>query len=122
MRIAIAIPMLIYGITKVIYGIDFIKNLLASFGIPSFISYGVYFGELIAPLLILFGFRTRLASVIFAVNCLTIIGLTQTSNIFKLNSSGGWAMELVAMFLLISIGIFFTGGGKIAISTQSRWD
>ncbi|MCR6637969.1 MAG: DoxX family protein [Sporocytophaga sp.] len=121
-RIAIGFPMLVYGISKLFYGIDFIKDMLIEKGLPSFIAYGVFLGEVVAPILIIIGFRTRLAGFVFAVNCLTAICLTQMSNAFKLNDYGGWALELLAIYMLIATGILFTGGGKIAVSTNNQWD
>jgi putative oxidoreductase len=122
MRVAIGFPMLVYGISKLFYGIDFIKDLLIEKGLPSVFAYGVFLGEVVAPLLIIIGFRTRLASFVFAANCLTAICLAQMSNVFKLNDYGGWALELLAIYLLIGTGFLFTGGGKIAVSNNKQWD
>ncbi len=121
-RIAIGFPMLVYGVSKLFNGIDFIKDLLMAKGFPSFIAYGVFLGEVVAPILIIIGFRTRLAGLVYAVNCLTAICLTQMSNVFKLNEYGGWALELLAIYMLIATGILFTGGGKIAVSVNNQWD
>ncbi|AXE17897.1 DoxX family protein [Runella rosea] len=121
-RIAIGFPMLVYGISKLFYGIDFIKNLLIEKGLPSFFAYGVFLGEVVAPILIIVGFRTRLAGLFFAINCLTAICLAQTSNILKLNEYGGWALELLAIYMLVGISFLFTGAGKLSISTQNQWD
>lgn len=121
-RLIIAAPMFLYGIGKVISGVDFIKDMLAEYGLPSFIAYGVYAGEIVAPLLIIAGFRTRLAGLVFAFNCLTIILLSQMNNILRLNDYGGWAIELLAIYMIVSAALFFTGAGKYAISTKNKWD
>lgn len=121
-RVAIGFPMLVYGISKVFYGIDFIENLLTEKGLPSFLAYGVFVGEVVAPILIIVGFRARLAGLIFAINCFTAICLAQTSNILKLNEYGGWALELLAIYMLVGISFLFTGAGKLSISTQNQWD
>ena len=121
-RIAIGFPMSIYGINKLMHGIGFIEDMLLQHGLPSFLAYGVFAGEIIAPFMLIVGFRTRLAGLIFAINCLTAILMVQTSNIFKLNDFGGWALELLVIYLLIGVSLFFTGAGKYAISSQNRWD
>ncbi|MCF7559013.1 DoxX family protein [Sabulilitoribacter multivorans] len=120
-RLIIGIPLLMYGIGKLIYGIDFIQQLLISNGLPSFISYGVYIGEIIAPVLIIIGYKMRLASLVLAINCLVALMLTQAQNIFALNENGGWAIELLAIYILIPIALFFTGGGKFALSYDNKW-
>lgn len=121
-RIIISAPMLCYGISKLINGIDFIKSMMVEAGLPSFFAYGVYIGEVVAPLLMIVGIRTRISSLIFAINCLTIILLSQTQNILSLNEYGGWALELIAIYFVISISLFFTGGGRFAVSTANKWD
>lgn len=121
-RIAVGFPMLFYGISKVQTGVGFIESLLVEKGLPAFLAYGVYAGEVVAPILIIVGFRTRLAGLVFAINCLTAIVLAQSTSIFKLNDSGGWALELLAIYLLMGISLLCTGAGKIAISSQHPWD
>ncbi|WP_010252621.1 DoxX family protein [Myroides injenensis] len=121
-RIAIGGPMLLYGIGKLVHGIDFIQQLLVSKGLPSVFGYGVYIGEVVAPLLLLIGFRTRIVAAVFAINCLTAMLLAQSSDIFSLNDNGGWKVELLGMYILIAVALYFTGGGKYAISTDNSWD
>lgn len=121
-RIAIGFPMLFYGIGKVIHGIGFIQQVLVDKGFPAFFGYGVYVGEVIAPLLLILGWRTRLAAAVFVINCITAVLLVQSSLIFSLNENGGWAVELLMMYALVAAGLFFTGGGKYALSTTNPWD
>lgn len=121
-RIAIGFPMLFYGIGKVVHGIGFIQQVLVDKGLPAFFGYGVYVGEVIAPLLLLLGWRTRLAAAVFAVNCITAVLLVQSSLIFSLNENGGWAIELLLLYALMAVSLFFTGGGKYALSTSNPWD
>lgn len=122
LRVSIAFTMLIYGISKLFYGNDFIIGLLERYGLPSFLSYGVFVGEIIAPILIIIGFRTKLGGLVFAINCLVAILMVQLPNIFKLNETGGWAIGLIFIYMMFGIAIFFTGAGKYALSTNNKWD
>lgn len=117
-----AFPMLFYGISKLTHGIDFIMQLVANAGLPQFFGYGVYIGEILAPILLLIGFRTRIAGVIFSINCVTAILLAQTDSFLKLNASGGWALELLFIYSIVSLALAFTGGGKHSISNSTKWD
>lgn len=121
-RIATGFPMLVYGISKIIHGIGFIEQMMTQQGLPSFLAYGVFIGEIIAPVMIILGFRIRLAGLAFAANCFTAIILAQTGNIFKLNEFGGWALELLVIYMLCGLSFFFSGAGKYAVSTKTRWD
>ncbi|MBL1222540.1 DoxX family protein [Chryseobacterium sp. L7] len=121
-RAAIGFPMLVYGISKLIHGVGFIEQMMVQKGLPIFFAYGVFVGEIIAPVMIILGFRIRLAGIAFAANCFTAIILAQTGNIFKLNEFGGWALELLMIYMLAGLSFFFTGAGKYAVSTGSKWD
>lgn len=117
-RIAIGFPMLVYGITKMINGISSILDMLEERGIPSFIGYGVYLGEVLAPLMILIGIKIRFAAFVFVVNCLAALFLTQINYFFSLNTNGGWSVELLMMYALVAAGLIFTGAGKYAVDAD----
>lgn len=122
LRISIGALMLLHGIGKLNGGLGFIQGLLSEKGIPSFIAYGVIVGEVLAPLAILVGFRTRIAAAIYAFNCLVAILLVHSGDLFTLNQHGGWGIELLGLYLLGAIALFFTGAGKYAVSKNNKWD
>ncbi|WP_010254466.1 DoxX family protein [Myroides injenensis] len=122
LRIALSILMLLHGVAKLQHGLGYIQGLLTSYGLPTFISYGVYVGEIIAPLTILLGYRTRLASAIYAFTCVVAILLAHNEKIFQLGNRGEWAVELLGLYLAGAITLFFTGAGKYAFSTKNNWD
>lgn len=122
LRISIGALMLLHGIGKLNGGLGFIQGLLSEKGIPNFIAYGVIVGEVLAPLAILVGFRTRIAAAIYAFNCLVAILLVHSGDLFTLNQHGGWGIELLGLYLLGAIALFFTGAGKYAVSKNNKWD
>jgi putative oxidoreductase len=107
--------MLLHGIHKIGSDLIFIKELVTKLGLPAFTSYGVYIGEVVAPVLMIAGFKTRLSSLIFFLNCLFIIFVAHPSDIFKLNDYGGWQLELVGLYAFGSLALVFTGGGKFVV-------
>lgn len=122
LRVSIAFTMLIYGISKLTFGIDYIKDLVSQYGLPTFISYGVFIGEIIAPILIIIGFRTKLAGLVFAVNCFVAILMDRLPDVLSLNEHGGWAIGLIFIYMMFGIALFFTGAGMYALSTNNKWD
>lgn len=120
-RITIAGLMLFHGFAK-LKGVDPIKGMLAEEGLPQLLAYGVYITEIVAPILIIIGFRTRLASLVFFLGMLFIIFLKHFDNIFILTKTGAIKAELVLMYTIISLALFFTGAGKYAVSTKNKWD
>ncbi|HJS01617.1 MAG TPA: DoxX family protein [Flavobacterium sp.] len=121
LRIAVGGLMLLHGIAK-IGNTSFIGGMLAEKGLPSFLSYGVYITEIIAPILILIGFRTRLAAVAYVFGALFALFLVHSAQIFLLNENGGWELELLGLYIAGGLSLFFTGGGQFAVSKTNQWD
>lgn len=122
LRLSLGILMLLHGIAKLSHGVNGIKGMLADKGIPEFIAYGVYIGEVIAPILLIIGFRTRIAALAFAVTMLIALLLVHSNDIFSLGRAGGWAAELIGLYIFGAIALFFTGAGKYALSSSNKWD
>ncbi len=122
LRITIGLLMLLHGFGKLTGGLDFIKGMLSEMGIPAFVAYGVIVGEVIAPIAIIVGFRTRIASAFFAMNALVAILMVHSSDIFKMGEHGGWAIELLGLYLFGAIALVFSGSGKYALSNSNKWD
>lgn len=122
LRLSIGGLMLLHGFAKLTHGIDGIVNMLANKGVPSFIAYGVYLGEIVAPLMIIVGYRTRLAAAVYVINMLVILFMAHSEDVFALSEHGGWKAELVGLYLFGSLALFFTGAGKYALSSGKRWD
>jgi putative oxidoreductase len=122
LRLTIGVLLLFHGIFKMSNGIDWIKGLLAEKSIPEFIAYGVYLGEVVAPIFLILGFRTRIAAMLVIINMLFAIFLVHSARILTLNDSGAWAIELELLFLFGAIILSLTGGGKYTISKNKKWD
>jgi putative oxidoreductase len=121
-RCTLGALMLFHGVAKIQHGLDGMMQMLASKGIPTFVAYGVIIGEVLAPILIIIGFRTKLAALILAFNMVVAVALAHSQDLFVITEHGSWAMELQAFYFFISIALFFSGGGKMAISNKNKWD
>ena len=122
LRLSLGVLMILHGISKLIYGPGFIESIVTSAGLPSFVAYGVYVGEIIAPLFIILGYGTRVAAAIFAFNMIVAVGLAHGGDIFTLSETGGWALELQGLYFFGALALVFTGGGKYALSNKHWWD
>lgn len=116
LRISIGGLMLFHGISKLFHGISFLTDTMGAFG------YTVYIGEVIAPLAVLLGWRTRIASIMIAITCIVATLVAHSADIFSLSEHGGYANELLTLYFLGSMALFFTGAGKIAVSANNKWD
>lgn len=122
LRLTIGGLMLFHGYDKLTHGIDGIISLLIKNGLPGFTAYTVFLGELIAPILLILGYRTRLASLFIALTMVAAILLAHSDDIFKLGDHGNWALELNGLYLFGSLAILFLGGGTIGLSSSNKWD
>lgn len=79
LRLSIGVLLLLHGIAKLVHGSDAIQQMLEDAGLPAFIAYGAYIGEVIAPLFIIFGFATRLAAAVVAFNMIVAVLMVHLS-------------------------------------------
>lgn len=121
-RLTLGILMFMHGFHKLINGVDGIKGMLAGYGLPEFLAYGVHLGETIAALMIVIGYRTRLAAVAFTIVMVVAFLMAHMDPLFALGKSGAWLHEGIALFLFGGLGLIFTGGGKYAVSSTHNWD
>jgi len=111
-RLTLGGLLLFHGIAKLLNGVGFIEGLLANHGLPGFLAYGVFVGELIAPLMIILGYQTRIGALLIVFNMLVAIVLVHTNELLALSSSGGWALELQGFFLFTAVAVMFLGPGR----------
>jgi putative oxidoreductase len=118
LRVALGGMILMHGIAKLTGGIDFISQVVTSAGLPAFVAYGVYVGEVVAPLLVIIGLYSRVGAAVIAVNMLFAMGLVHGAEFFTLNQTGGWALELQGMFLLTAVAIALIGPGRYQVNDR----
>jgi putative oxidoreductase len=123
LRATLAILILFHGIAKISGGAGFITGLVTQVGLPASLGYLVYVGEVLAPILVLFGLWARAGAAVIAINMMVAILLVHTGDFFKLNQTGGWALELQGMFLATAIAVALHGAGRYSIQgTRNRWN
>jgi len=120
LRFTVGFLMLFHGIDKVSNGITGMEGMLVNAGIPAFVAYGVYLGEILAPLMLILGFRVRLAALLIIVTMLMAIVLTSADDIFTLTKHGAWAIELQMFYALTSFVILLQGAGRYSIEESGR--
>ena len=118
LRIFLGVCILLHGIAKLQGGVDGIGQALTAHGLPAFVKYGVYVGELIAPIMVLIGFYSRIGAVLIAINMLFAIGLVHMAELFKLGEQGGWALEMQGMYLVTAIALALMGPGRFSINER----
>lgn len=116
-RLSVGVLMLLHGIAKLLNpgSLSWIGDQVASHGLPVFLAYGVLIGEVVAPLMAIVGWQTRIAGLLMVGNMVVAIFLAHTDELFALGRSGGWALELQGMFLFSALALVFLGSGRLAV-------
>ena len=124
LRLTVAGLLLFHGIFTVKNGIAWMAGPLAAAGLPAFVGYGVYVGEIVAPIFLIVGKFTRLAGIVIAIDLLMAIVLVLRERMFTVNQqAGGLAIELELFFLFGGLAIALLGSGRLALSRgRGRWD
>ena len=118
LRLALGVMILLHGIAKLLHGIGPIEGMVTGMGLPAFMAYGVFLGEVVAPILVILGFYGRIGAIVIAINMLFAIALAHSGEIFSLNSHGAWAIELQGMFLFTALALALMGPGRFSINRR----
>lgn len=103
LRITLAVLLLFHGWAKITHGVAGIEGMLIKAGLPGFLAYGVFIGEVIAPLFLLVGLYVVPAALVVAINMVVALVLVHSTHFLQLSKSGGWALELQAFFLVTAL-------------------
>ncbi len=117
LRLTLGILVLFHGVAKIIHpdSLGFIKSGVVGWGLPEIVAYGVYIGEVLAPLLLILGVYTRWAGLIVVVNMVFAIGLAHMNHLFALTDHGGYRLELQMFYLFGALAVMFLGSGRYAV-------
>lgn len=118
LRLSLGLLVLLHGVAKITGGIGFITQVVQDAGLPGFVAYGVYIGEVVAPILVILGLHARLGAAVIALNMLVAIFLVHTAELLALNQTGGWALELQGMFLFGAIAVALLGPGNFSVNKK----
>lgn len=110
LTIGLGILMLFHGVDKILNGVDFITPLLEAYSIPyaEYLAYGIYIGEVIAPLLLISGYYIRVAGGVIVLNMLVAIFLVHQNEIFTLTEHGSWSLEIPMLYLVIGLALLLS--------------
>ena len=118
LRLALGILILLHGVAKLTHGVGPIEGMLGGIGLPGYIAYGVFAGEVLGPLLLIAGFYARIGAALITVNMLFALALAHGDELAQLSEQGGWALELQGMFLFTAIALLLMGPGRISVNRR----
>ena len=115
LRLMVGGMMLFHGIDKALHGITYIKGLLKFQGVPEILAYGIYAGEILAPIFLIIGWKSRVWAGVIVFSMAVAIYLTKLGSLLSLGAHGAWAVEVPMFYLFSALAIVLLGSGKYAI-------
>ena len=121
-RITVAFFMLPHGITKLpfFWGLAQPETTLSKAGLPASLAFLAYIGEIVAPLMILLGWRVRIGALLVIATMLVALCITVGFSLFGLDAFGGFKGEKAMMYIAASVAILFLGSGKYSLDGSGK--
>jgi putative oxidoreductase len=119
LRLTVGGLLLLHGIHKLLNGIGPIKQMITAHGMPEMLAYGVYVGEIAAPLLVIIGLLSRLGGGLIAVNMIVAVALAGGARLLTLGSMGGYGLEVEAFYLLGGLAVALLGAGRLSAGGET---
>lgn len=111
LRVLVGGLLVLHGFHKIVAGPGEVEAILATHGVPRFLAFGVYFGEVVGPILMILGVYTRAGALLVVANMLVAVLTTRGLNVWHLNEHGGWGIELEALFGFGALAVALLGAG-----------
>lgn len=119
LRLTLGFLIILHGIHKLINGVDWLDGVLQAAGLPVWFKYGVYVGEVIAPIAVIAGYYARIGAWLIAVSMLFAIGLVHWNELFLFEQqSGALVLEKQYMFFFSAIALALIGPGRYAFNQK----
>lgn len=115
LRLTVGGLMLFHGVHKIFAGVGFIAGKFQAIGMPGAFAYLVFLGELVAPVLLIIGYKTRVGAALIIATMIIAISLAYPDQWFALSKVGALAMENQYLFIFSSLAIILLGAGKYSI-------
>jgi putative oxidoreductase len=116
LRLGVGGLVLFHGVHKLLTGLDPVKSLLVAHKLPEALSYMVYLGEIVGPVLIILGLFTRVGAFLIAIEVLALVALSGVSQVLALTPDGSYALETEGLFFTAALAIMLIGAGRISLS------
>ncbi|MGB9430420.1 MAG: DoxX family protein [Gammaproteobacteria bacterium] len=123
LRLTVGVLLILHGTHKIFAGPHEIIEMVTVHHWPAFVAYGVYLGEVLGPLLVILGLYARIGGLLILIDLIVAVLLVHGVNIFHLNGSGGWIIELELFYGLGGLAILLLGAGKYSVAgAAGKWN
>jgi putative oxidoreductase len=109
LRVTLGLLVLLHGLAKLNGGMAGIVGMVEARGL---------LGEVIGPLMLIAGFHARIGAVLVFVNMVFAILLVHMGDLGRFGDTGGWSLELQAMFLVSALALALLGPGRFSVNER----
>jgi putative oxidoreductase len=118
LRLTLGALILFHGVHKILTGIDPIRAMIGAHRLPDYLAYGVYAGEVLAPVLLILGLFARIGGALIVINMIVAIVLVHMGMLAGLDSQGGYVLETQMLYLFGGLAVALLGAGRIAVGGE----
>ncbi len=123
LRLTLGVLLLFHGYAKLSGNFGFVEGVVGKAGLPHFVAYFVFLGEVVGPALVILGLWTRIGGILITISMLFAIYLVHRHQLLELGVGGGWGQELAAFYLLVGAAVAMLGAGRYSVGGSSgRWN
>jgi putative oxidoreductase len=123
LRLTLGVLLLFHGYAKMTGNFAFVEGVVGKAGLPHFVAYFVFLGEVVGPVLVILGLWTRIGGILIAISMLFAIFLVHPQELVQLGKGGGWALELPGFYLLVGLAVAMLGAGRYSVGGRAgRWN
>ena len=118
LRLTLGVLILLHGMAKIKGGVGFLTPMLQGIGLPPWVAYTAYVGEVLGPVMVILGLFARTGAFFIFCNMVFAIVLVHRPELMTLGKEGGWALELQGMFLFTAFALIFMNPGRYAMTRR----
>lgn len=119
LRVTLSVMMLFHGVAKIGH-LEGVMRVMGKNGLPEFFAYSIYLGEIIAPLMLLIGYRVKISAFIISMTVLAATLMVNANKFFTIGNHGNYALELQTFYIFIGLAIVFLGKDRFCIDSIKK--
>ena len=117
LRLTLGILILLHGVAKLKGGVGFLMPMVQGIGLPPWVAYGAYIGEVVGPVMVILGLFTRTGAFFIFANMVFAVVLVHRPDLLMLKQ-GAYALELQAMFMFTALALVLMSPGRFAVTPR----
>ena len=115
LRLRSGVLLLMHGLSKLPPPPAFIVDVVSKAGLPAVLAYGVYIGEIVAPILLIVGIWTRLAAFVIVINMIVAVGSGADATPVRDGQVRRLRARVEAFYLFAALALALTGAGRYSV-------